>query len=194
MKRFALCLVTALVVAGCGSDENAKAPTSSQAASSGGTATSVAVSAKGPVSASTLCADEGVAKPKRQCTRGLKRLASGKAANPAAACKGLSKKKAKGVRGKSPYAVCVKAAARLMAAKKRPAKTGAADNSTGTSTTDESEDSAADDPAPEDIEPVCIDDNGDEVPAGSADVDDCGEAKDGSSKSEDDGKEDNSNE
>src|SRR3954466_9448928 len=158
MRGLVACLVVgALLATGCGSSDSSsssKAPGSQQAAAKPGSPQAVAVSAQGRATPAALCQPQGVAKPKKQCVKGLKKLQKGKAKNPAAACKGLSKKKTKGVRGKSPYAVCVKAAARLMAAKKRPAKTGAADNSTATSTTDESEDSAADDPAPEDIEPV----------------------------------------
>ena len=42
----------------------------------------------------------------------MAKLASGKAANPTSACKGLSKKHVKGQKG-TPYSVCVSGAAKL---------------------------------------------------------------------------------
>src|SRR3954471_3651980 len=149
MRGLALCLVAgALVVAGCGSDDNSSsnAPQQQDVAASGGTTSSAAgVSAKGRVTAVSLCTAEGKGKPKKQCVAGLKKLDKGKAANPRAACKGLSKKKTKGVRGKSPFAVCVSAAANLMASKKSNggASNGAADsNGSGSGSDDDSDDDA----------------------------------------------------
>jgi hypothetical protein len=138
------------------------------------------VSAKGRATPASLCRSEGKGKPKKQCVNGLKKLDKGKVSNPRAACKGLSKKKTKGVRGKSPYAVCVKAAAKLMAAKAAAGGSGngAADSNAGsddsTDASGASDDSsgggsgADDEPAP-----VCRDANGKTVPFDSEDVDEC---------------------
>ncbi len=61
--------------------------------------------------------------PFSQCVKAMKALDSGKAKTPAKACKGLSKKKPKKVkgsnrRGKSPYAKCVSGAKKLLKDKK----------------------------------------------------------------------------
>src|SRR3954452_8626703 len=176
MRGLALCLVAgALVIAGCGSsDESAKAPKSEQAAASGGTVTTAAaVSAPGAATVAVLCTSEGKGKPKKQCTAGLTKLKKGKAKNPRSACKGMSKRKTKGVRGKSPYAVCVKAAARLMAAKARKggAGNGAADS--GSSTTDEDTSTGATDSSNGDDSGsslVCTDSDGNAVPFDSDEV------------------------
>src|SRR3954468_12420093 len=116
MRGLALCLVAgAIAIAGCGSgDSSSKAPAQQNVTASGGTTTGAAgVSAKGRATPASLCTSEGKGKPKKQCTAGLTKLDRGKVSNPKAACKGLSKKKTKGVRGRSPFAVCVKAAAKL---------------------------------------------------------------------------------
>lgn len=112
MRGLALCLVAgAIAIAGCGSDDNSssKAPAQQNVTASGGTTTAAAgVSAKGRATPASLCTSEGKGKPKKQCTAGLTKLDKGKVSNPKAACRGLSKKKTKGVRGKSPFAVCVR--------------------------------------------------------------------------------------
>ena len=56
--------------------------------------------------------------PFSQCVRALAKLDSGKAATPAKACKGVSKKRVKSKKGKkgSPYSQCVRAAAKFQAA------------------------------------------------------------------------------
>jgi hypothetical protein len=200
MRGLALCLVAgALVVAGCGSDDNSSsnAPQQQDVAASGGTTSSAAgVSAKGRVTVASLCTAEGKGKPKKQCVAGLKKLDKGKAANPRAACKGLSKKKTKGVRGKSPYAVCVSAAAKLMASKKSGGGSGngAADsngNGNGSGSDDESDDgsdspgkkSSAD--SEDEPDPICRDASGKEVPFDSEDVEEC-DAPASASSSDDD--------
>src|SRR6476619_6806153 len=107
MRGLALCLVAgALLIAGCGgSDQGAKAPVSSQATASGtGSGQDAAVSAAARPTPASLCTVEGKAALKRKCAAGLKKLDKGQATNPRNACKGLSKKKTKGVKGKSPFA------------------------------------------------------------------------------------------
>jgi hypothetical protein len=192
MRGLALCLAAgALVIAGCGSDNNSSnAPKQEKVAASGGSNASAGVSAKGRATPASLCAAEGKGKPKKQCVAGLKKLDTGKAANPRSACKGLSKKKTKGVRGKSPYAVCVSAAAKLMAAKapKSGSGNGAADSSPGNSGSagkgkgkdkDASDDESASDSgadgssADDEADPICHDANGKQVPFDSEDVEEC---------------------
>ena len=77
------------------------------------------------------------------------------------ACKGLSKKKTKGVRGKSPFAVCVKAAAKLMAGKAVSGGgggNGAADTRSGDSGSGDSPGSTADGSSADDgSDPICRD-------------------------------------
>jgi hypothetical protein len=187
MRGLALCLVAgALFVAGCGSDDNtARAPqTSSVATTSSGSGQSAAVSATATPSAASLCALEGKGKPKKQCAAALKKLGNGKARNPRAACKGMSKKKTKGVKGKSPFAVCVSAAAKLMAAKQNTSKNGAATtggagsgngNGKGKGKSDDgaSDDASAADDAGGDDALTCTDASGNVVPFDSPDVDEC---------------------
>jgi hypothetical protein len=123
----------------------------------------------------SLCAAEGKGKPKKRCVAGLKKLDNGKVANPRAACRGLSKRKTKGVHGNSPYAVCVSAAAKLMASKaaRRGSGNGAADSSADDSgSADDASDSSADDNSA-DADPVCRDADGNTVPFDSEDVDEC---------------------
>ena len=143
----------AIAIAGCGSDDDSssKAPAQQNVTASGGTTkAAAAVSAKGRATPASLCTSEGKGKPKKQCAAGLTKLDKGKVSNPKAACKGLSKKKTKGVRGKSPFAVCVKAAAKLMAAKAGSGAgsgNGAADTGSGDSGSSDSsgDDSGSDD-------------------------------------------------
>jgi hypothetical protein len=187
----------AIAVTGCGSDDNSssKAPAQENVSASGGTTTAAAgVSAKGRATPSSLCASEGKGKPKKQCTAGLTKLDRGKVSNPKAACKGLSKKKTKGVRGKSPYAVCIKAAAKLMAAKtaRGGGGNGAADSG---SPDDSSGDSSSADSSADDAEPICRDANGNTVPFDSEDVEECDlppGADDSASSSSDDSSSDDS--
>src|SRR3954471_17222304 len=105
MRGLFACLVAgALIATGCGSSGSSSSstvPASKQAAAKAGAPQSVAVSGQAHATPASLCKPEGVAKPKKQCAKGLTKLQKGKAKNPAAACKGLSKKKTKGVRGKS---------------------------------------------------------------------------------------------
>jgi hypothetical protein len=172
----------AIAVAGCGSDDNsASAPKQEKVTASGGSSgQSAAVSAKGPATPSSLCTAEGKGKPKKQCVKALTKLGKGKAANPTTACKGMSKKKTKGVRGKSPFAVCVTAAAKLMASKSASGKgNGAADSSPGKSgsggksgSNDDESDSEDDSPSEQDGI-VCHDEAGNVVPIDSDDVADC---------------------
>src|SRR3954469_1880502 len=129
MRGLALCLAAAALIAtGCGSNNSGSGsnpPSSQQAAAKGGSSTQAAgVSAQAAATPASLCTAEGKGKPKKQCTAGLTKLKKGKAKNPRSACKGMSKRKTKGVRGKSPYAVCVSAAAKLMAAKVREGGAG----------------------------------------------------------------------
>jgi hypothetical protein len=185
MKLVACLAAGALFVTGCGSDDSAspaKAPTSQQAAASGTSSTSAGVSAAGTPSAATLCAAEGKGKPKRQCTSGLKRLARGKAKNPAVACKSLSRKRTKGVRGKSPYAVCVKAAAKLMASTNSTGSTGGADNSPADTSTDETDETDTSASASDNgnAQPLCVDADGNDVPIDSPDVEECTDPADDS--------------
>src|SRR4051795_1935558 len=177
MRGLALCLVAgAIAIAGCGSgdDSSSKAPAQQNVTASGGTTTGAAgVSAKGRATPASLCTSEGKGKPKKQCTAGLTKLDRGKASNPAAACKGLSKKKTKGVRGKSPFAVCVKAAAKLLALKNHPSSGNGSSGSGGSG----SGNSAADDTSTSSDDSadklVCVDSDGNNVPADDPDVDDC---------------------
>lgn len=181
MRRLAPCLVAAALLAtGCGSNNDssgAKAPASSQAAASGaGSQQSAAVSAVGALTPASLCTPEGRGKPKKQCVGGLKKLGKGQAANPRAACKGLSKKKTKGVKGKSPFAVCVSAAAKLMAATNRSkAGNGAADNSADAGAGDDTSTDSADSSGADDSgdEPTCFDAKGNQVPIDSDAVEEC---------------------
>jgi hypothetical protein len=189
MRGLALCVVAAaLVVSGCGSDNSSssKAPKQQPAAQSGAASGSAAgVSAQAATTPSSLCAPEGKGKPKKQCVAGLTKLGKGKAKNPRAACKGLSKKKTKGVRGKSPFAVCVKAAAALMASKNATAGNGSAtaqggngsgssdsgsadDSSSSDSSTDAGGDGSADTSGL-----ICTDVDGNVVPVDSPDVNEC---------------------
>src|SRR4051794_11879802 len=128
MRGLALALAAgALITAGCGSsNDQPSAVPDSTAASASKTSTQTAAVAAAPANAaaSTACSSESRKKahgksPFAQCVSALKKLGSGKATSPAAACKGLSKKrpkvkgKHKGKRAKSPYALCVAAAAKL---------------------------------------------------------------------------------
>src|SRR4051794_7993489 len=167
MRGLVACLVVgALLATGCGSSDSSsssKAPGSQQAAAKPGSPQAVAVSAQGRATPASLCQPEGVAKPKKQCAKGLKKLQKGKAKNPAAACKGLSKKKTKGVRGKSPFAVCVKAAAKLLALKNHPSSGNGSSGSGGSGSGDSAADdtsSSSDDSA---AKLVCVDSNGNNV-------------------------------
>ena len=194
MRGLALCLAAAVMaVAGCGSDDNSSsAPNQEKVTASGATGAPAAVSAKGRATPASLCKSEGKGKPKRQCVAGLKKLDKGKAANPKAACKGMSKKKTKGVRGKSPFAVCVSAAAKLLAGKSSKGRSGngAADGQTGSlgsgtaTATDDDDDSSstgADEP-----DPVCVDAKGKVVPFDSEDVEECEPGTSASDSSSDD--------
>lgn len=168
----------AIAVAGCGSDSNnASAPKQEKVTASGGSGQAAAVSAKGPATPASLCTAEGKGKPKKQCVKALKKLDKGKAANPNAACNGMSEKKTKGVRGKSPYAVCVGAAAKLMAEKSAAGSggNGAADTGSGDSSADDSADSSdtTDDSSADQGDIVCHDDSGNVVPIDSDAVADC---------------------
>ena len=174
-----MCLLAgALFVAGCGSSgsNGAKAPSSQQAATQSGTAQSVAVGAQGVATPASLCRPEGLSKPKKQCAKGLKRLSKGKAKNPAAACKGLSKKKTKGVKGKSPYAVCVSAAAKLMASKNAAsngngsADSNSSDNSSSSDSTDTTDTSSSDTSGDQ---LICTDAQGNNVSEDDPSVEDC---------------------
>jgi hypothetical protein len=183
MRGLALCLVAgAIAVAGCGSDDSgspAQAPNQETVAASGGTAAPAGVSAKGRATVASLCTAEGKGKPKKQCVAGLTKLDKGKVANPRAACKGLSKKKTKGVRGKSPYAVCVKAAAKLMASKHASSGSanGEADAGAGDADDSPSDDDTstgtADAAADDDVNPSCRDSKGNEVASDDEDVEEC---------------------
>ena len=195
MRAVALGLVVAAVaVAGCGSDNGSSgsAPTPENVSSSGSTGASAAgVSAKGRPTPASLCAAEGSGKPRKQCVAGLGKLDRGSAANPSAACKGLSKKKTKGVRGKSPYAVCVSAAAKLMASKSahtgkgKGKGNGAADSSDDQA--DDSSDSTADSSSADDgADPICHDAKGKVVSIDSDDVEEC-DVPDASGDTSDDG-------
>jgi hypothetical protein len=171
----------ALAITGCGSGgDNASAPSQEKVTASGdGSGQPAAVSAKGRATPSSLCTGEGRGKPKKQCVKALSKLDKGKAANPRAACKGLSKKKTKGVRGKSPYAVCVSAAAKLMASKSATGggggngSAGSSPGNSGSSGADDSADSADDSSPSEQNGVVCHDDNGNVVPIDSDAVADC---------------------
>jgi hypothetical protein len=177
MRGLALCLVAgAIAIAGCGSSDNPSSSAPGQAkvtASAGISGASAAVSAKGRATPASLCTAEGNGKPKKQCVAALKKLDKGKAANPRSACKSLSKKKTKGVRGKSPYAVCVSAAAKLMASK-AAAGNGAADSSSGNSdASDEDTSDSAGSSSSDEVDPICHDENGKVVPIDSDEVADC---------------------
>lgn len=194
MRGLALCLVAgAIAVTGCGgSDNNASAPKQQKVTASGGSSGQpAAVSAKGPATPNSLCTDEGKGKPKKQCVKALGKLNKGKAANPKAACKGLSKKKTKGVRGKSPFAVCVTAAAKLMASKSAGSGggNGAADSNSGSGSSgsgdgsDASDSSSGNDTSEQDGI-VCHDDKGNVVPIDDDNVADCDIPDNGSSASD----------
>jgi hypothetical protein len=185
----------AIAITGCGgSDNNASAPKQEKVTASGGSSGQpAAVSAKGPASPNSLCAGEGKGKPKKQCVKALGKLNKGKAANPKAACKGMSKKKTKGVRGKSPFAVCVSAAARLMATKSAGGSGGGngaadsnSDNASGSSGSDDGSgsDSSGDDSASEQDGIVCHDENGNVVPIDDDNVAVCDLPDDGASASD----------
>jgi hypothetical protein len=174
MRGLALFLVAAMVgVAGCdsGSHTGGTVPAVAHVKTekSSQTGTSVAVAADAPLTPKSLCVPEGKPRPKNACVAGLKRLANGKARNPAAACMGLAKKKTKGTKGRSPFAVCVTAAAKLMAAKNHLAKNGAADNSNDNSSADDNSDSM-----------TCFDVDGNEVSPDDPNVDGCTDASDNS--------------
>jgi hypothetical protein len=173
-------VTAAIAIAGCGSDDNSSsAPKQENVAASGGAGGgSAAVSAKGRATPGSLCTSEGKGAPKKQCVAALKKLDNGRAANPRAACKGLSKKKTKGVRGKSPFAVCISAAAKLMASKSAGGGNGAADSSPGNSGKpdsgdDEDSSDAADSSSSAGDDIVCHDEDGKVVPIDSDAVADC---------------------
>jgi hypothetical protein len=178
MRILGLVLVAALVaMCGCGSgsSDSAKAPAPAHVKTVGsGTGASVAVAAQAPVTPKSLCALEGKSRPKRACVAGLRRLSNGKAQNPAAACKGLAKKKTKGTRGKSPFAVCVTAAAKLMATQNHLSKNGAADNNPSSS--GDSSDSSGD----SSDSMTCFDADGNEVSPDDPNVDNCTDSSDAS--------------
>ena len=70
MRGLALCLVAgALVIAGCGSDDNSSSAPNQEkvAASSGASGAAAGVSAKAAPTAASLCSAEGKGKTKRQC-------------------------------------------------------------------------------------------------------------------------------
>src|SRR4051794_1712609 len=177
MRGLALCLVFgALVIAGCGSNDSSSNAPKAQNATTQGTSSgqSAAVSAAGRVSAASLCAPEGQAKLKKKCAAGMKKLKSGKIKSAAKACKGLSKKKTKGVKGKSPYAVCVSAAAKLLAAKANANSggNGSADSNGNSSDSADSTDSS-DSSTPEDTSDlVCTDAEGNVVSVDDPNLDD----------------------
>jgi hypothetical protein len=185
----------AIAITGCGgSDNNASAPKQQKVTASGGSSGQpAAVSAKGPATPNSLCAAEGKGKPKKQCVKALGKLNKGKAANPRAACKGMSKKKTKGVRGKSPFAVCVTAAAKLMASKSAGGSgggNGAADSGPGNSDnagaddSSDASDSSSDNSPSEQDGIVCHDENGNVVPIDDDNVADCDLPDDGASASD----------
>ena len=181
MARLALCLVMgALVIAGCGSDNgnsSSNAPKSQNAAAQGtGSGQSAAVSASGALSPTTLCKPEGKAKLKKKCGNGLKKVAAGTVTSTAQACKGLSKKKTKGVKGKSPYAVCVSGAAKLLAANANAIDTSSADNSSSDSSSSDNTDNSTNDL-------VCTDSQGNVVSPDDPDLEDC-EVSDNASASD----------
>lgn len=184
MSGLAPCLVAAaLVVAGCGSgnDNPSSAPKQEKVTPSGaGDGQPAAVSATGRATPASLCAGEGRGGPKKQCVAALKKLDRGRAANPRAACKGLSRKRAKGVRGKSPFAVCVTAAAKLMASRSSGGgggngSAGSNPGSSGSSGPEDGEDSsgAEDSSASDQGGIVCRDENGNVVPIDSDAVAEC---------------------
>src|SRR3954454_5127619 len=189
MRGLALCLIAgALLVAGCGDkDPGASAPVASTATkTTTGSGQSAAVSAAPVAKPASLCAVEGKAALKRKCVSGLKNLNKGKAKNPRAACKGLSKKKTKGVKGKSPFAACVSAAAKLLASKnsKHGSGNGAADSGGGggsggggsKGSKGSGSSTSADDAV--DNTPVCVDANGNDVSPDSPDVEECTDPND----------------
>jgi hypothetical protein len=174
MKRLTVCLVAVVFAAGCGSSGGtASAPKSTPVASTGSGQSQAAVAAGGRVTPASLCAAEGKGVPRRQCVAGLSRLGKGQVANPAAACRALSKKKTKGVRGRSPRAVCVTAAARLMAAQ-HAAAGGTGSAAAGPSDTGPS-DTSTDDSASADASSglTCEDANGNPVAPDDPNVEDC---------------------
>src|SRR4051794_35350264 len=182
MRGLVPCLIAGTIaIAGCGADgdSSSSAPKQQNVTASGTTGAPAAVSAKGRATPASLCTAEGKGQPKKQCVAGLTKLGKGKAANPHAACKGLSKKKTKGVRGKSPYAVCVAAAAKLMASKSPSSGggNGAADSdssSSDSSSADDSTDASAGSSATgTEADPVCRDASGNTVPFDSEDVEEC---------------------
>jgi hypothetical protein len=129
-------------------------------AANGSSSGDAGVSAKGRPTPSALCAAEGRKRvrgkaPFGQCVAGVKKLDKGKVRNPRAACKGLSKKKTRGTKGKSPHAVCIKAAAKLMAAAKPMAS------------------KPGDDLGGSEAGPSCSDADGNLVPADDPDVEEC---------------------
>lgn len=164
-----------MLVAGCGSSasQSSSAPKHQDVAQSGnGSGQAGGVAALAAATPKSLCVPEGGGRPRKQCVAGLSRLSRGKAKNPRAACRGLSKKKTKGVQGKSPYAVCVKAAATLMAGKKALSQNGSA-GGTDPTAGDTSTDSTGSADGIDTSGLTCTDANGNPVPADSPDVDSC---------------------
>lgn len=105
-------LTAAVLLAGCGqTSDDAGAPRQEKLSASGAASSNPAgVAAKAEASPASLCSAER-GKARGQCVSALKRAKNG--ASPAAACKSLSRKKARGIKGRTPFALCVSAAKKL---------------------------------------------------------------------------------
>ena len=146
MRPLALVLTVAAFLAGCGqTSDEATAPSQEKVKASGAASSSPAgVAAKAEASPSSLCSAES-GKARGQCISALKRAKNG--ASPAAACKNLSRKKAHGTKGRTPFALCVSAAKKL----KRSGGKGESPTAKSKSKSDDNGgDDEADDPSADD--------------------------------------------
>lgn len=103
---------TALALGACGGDEDPTPPTPAAQTSAASDAPPAGVSGKAAQSPAKLCA-AFKRKARGKCVSAVKKAAAGE--NPARACKGHSRKKTKGVRGGTPFSLCVRAARKAAA-------------------------------------------------------------------------------
>lgn len=142
--RLSVILVTAAVLlAGCGqTSDDAQAPSREKVTSAGASGEPAGVGAKPDANPAALCSAER-GKARGQCVSALKRVANG--ASPKAACKSLSRKKARGTRGGTPFALCVSAAAKLKRSAGRGQSAAGKSKADDDEADDEDEESASDD-------------------------------------------------
>ena len=139
-------LTAAALLAGCGqTSDDATAPRQEKVSASGAASSNPAgVAAKAEATPASLCSAER-GKARGQCISAVKRAKSG--ASPAAACKSLSRKKARGTKGGTPFALCVSAAKK---AKRSGGKSQSPTGKSKSKSDDNGGDDEADDPGADD--------------------------------------------